>query len=148
MCSFTGLLFSVGVVVIPPVKPLMYKLPFSRAVRVAFPIAHTARSTGVLPRTCLYWLAMLSCPKQLSGSVIRSFFAFLIYKYLVFTSIGNHLHQYIKSLIIWVGSYIVNIFIFRIFFFYFTPIQFLLYYLLICFVIFFIEFNVTNRNLY
>lgn len=47
--------------------------------------------------------------------LFSSFFAFLIYKYLVFTSIGNHLHQYIKSLIIWVGSYIVNIFILALF---------------------------------
>jgi len=40
--SFTALLFSVGAVVIPPVRPLIYKLPFSRAVRVAFPDGNSA----------------------------------------------------------------------------------------------------------
>ena len=42
--------------------------------------------------------------------LFSSVFAFLIYKYLVFTVNGNHLHQYLKSLLIWVGSYVVNVF--------------------------------------
>ncbi len=46
--------------------------------------------------------------------LFSSFFAFLIYKHFVFTAIGNHLHQYLKSLIIWSGSYIVNVFILMI----------------------------------
>ncbi len=37
-----------------------------------------------------------------------SIFAFVIYKFLVFTAPGNHLHQYLKSLVIWTLSYFFN----------------------------------------
>ena len=43
--------------------------------------------------------------------LISSYFAFLLYKHLVFYNKGNHLKQYAKSLLIWAGSYVVNVFL-------------------------------------
>ena len=40
-----------------------------------------------------------------------SFIAFYSYKLLVFSASGNHWHQYVKSLLIWIFSYIINVFI-------------------------------------
>ena len=37
--------------------------------------------------------------------------AFASYKFLVFPAEGNHLHQYAKSLLIWICSYFINILI-------------------------------------
>lgn len=42
--------------------------------------------------------------------IISSVFAFLLYKHLVFVSSGSHFKQYLKSLLIWGGSYVINIF--------------------------------------
>lgn len=46
---------------------------------------------------------------------VSSIFAFIIYKFLVFTIGGNHLHQYLKSLIIWIASYFINILMLMLF---------------------------------
>lgn len=45
---------------------------------------------------------------------ISSFIAFACYKFLAFSAEGNHLHQYLKSLLIWIISYIINIFLLKI----------------------------------
>lgn len=42
---------------------------------------------------------------------ISSFIAFASYKFLVFSAEGNHLRQYLKSLLIWIFSYVINVFI-------------------------------------
>jgi len=42
---------------------------------------------------------------------VSSFIAFASYKFLVFPAEGNHLHQYAKSLLIWICSYFINILI-------------------------------------
>ena len=42
---------------------------------------------------------------------VSSFIAFASYKFLVFSAQGNHLHQYLKSLLIWIFSYLVNVLI-------------------------------------
>lgn len=42
---------------------------------------------------------------------VSSFIAFASYKFLVFSVEGNHLHQYLKSLLIWIFSYLINVII-------------------------------------
>lgn len=44
---------------------------------------------------------------------VSSFIAFGCYKYFVFSAQGEHLRQYLKSLLIWTGSYIVNVFLLK-----------------------------------
>lgn len=39
------------------------------------------------------------------------FIAFYSYKYLVFSSEGSHVREFIKSLIIWIMSYFLNVFL-------------------------------------
>ncbi len=39
------------------------------------------------------------------------FIAFYSYKYLVFSSKGSHIHEFIKSLAIWIFSYFLNVFL-------------------------------------
>lgn len=41
---------------------------------------------------------------------LTSFIAFASYKFLVFSVEGNHFHQYIKSVLIWIFSYLINVF--------------------------------------
>ena len=42
---------------------------------------------------------------------VSSFIAFASYKFLVFAAEGSHVHQYAKSLLIWIFSYFLNILI-------------------------------------
>ena len=44
----------------------------------------------------------------LGSWLLSSFFAFFAYKILVFVTEGNHLKEYLKSLLIWTLSYIIN----------------------------------------
>lgn len=44
----------------------------------------------------------------LASWLLSSFTAFLAYKILVFVTEGNHLKEYLKSLLIWTLSYIIN----------------------------------------
>ncbi|MBR5154374.1 MAG: GtrA family protein [Alphaproteobacteria bacterium] len=43
--------------------------------------------------------------------LVSSYLAFLLYKHLVFISKGNHWKQYMKSLLIWCVSYVINVFL-------------------------------------
>ena len=78
VCSFTGLLLVVAVVVSPPVKPFTYSDPLFLAIRVSFPIDLNARSVGACPRCCLNNSAIESIPMQVNGSSISSFRALAI----------------------------------------------------------------------
>ncbi len=40
---------------------------------------------------------------------LTSFIAFASYKFLVFSAKGNHVYQYLKSLVIWIFSYLINV---------------------------------------
>ena len=47
--------------------------------------------------------------------IVSSYFAFLLYKHLVFINKEEHFMQYMKSLMIWAGSYVVNVFLLDLF---------------------------------
>jgi len=50
----------------------------------------------------------------LAAWFLSSFVAFMVYKYLVFQTEGNHIKEYGKSLLIWTFSYLINAFLLEV----------------------------------